>query len=117
MVFSTTAIYAQGNRGMDKDPHAIAKEQTEMLKKRLNLTPDQEAQILKLNEEFAIQRQSIRAQKQEERMQMRSAMKETFEAQDAQMKEILTEQQYATFQEMRQKRQRRRAGKMRQNQE
>jgi hypothetical protein len=44
-------------------------------------------------------------------------MKTTFVDQDQKMKEILTEDQYATFQEMRSERNRRRVGKMRKNKE
>jgi hypothetical protein len=116
-VLFSTSLFAQGQRGEPKDPKAIALEQTQMMKEKLNLTEEQEALILALNEEFAVKRNKLRAENKENRTQMRSAMKTTFVDQDQKMKEILTEDQYATFQEMRSERNRRRVGKMRKNKE
>lgn len=116
-VISVSVSFAQGQRGEPKDPKAVAQEQTQMMKEKLNLTEEQEALILKLNEEFAMKRNNLRAENKENREQMRLAMKTTFQDQDQKMKEILTKEQYAAFKEMRSERNRRRVGRMRKNKE
>jgi len=99
IVFATVSV-AQ-NRGMGNvDPKEMAQRQTEELKKALNLNKDQEKKVLALNQKSAEQMSALREEMMSgggDREAMREKMTKFREEQTAEMKKILTEDQYKKY--------------------
>lgn len=97
------AFAQQQRRGETATPEERAQRQTERMAEQLQLSETQKAQILAINLEHAKKRQAeMEARKAEmdaKREEMK-AMREEMKAQDEQIKEILTEEQRAKWEEL-----------------
>lgn len=100
IVFATVSV-AQNRGGMgNMDPKEMAQRQTDELKKALDLNKDQEKKVLDLNLKNAQQMSALREEAMKnggDREAMREKMTKLREAQNAEMKKILTEDQYTKY--------------------
>lgn|SRR5680860_1531647 len=97
IVFGTTVSMAQ-NRG-NVDPKERATEQTKELKETLGLDKDQEKKVYDLNLKAGNEMAEMRKDMQGggDRDAMREKMTKSREAQNKEMKKILTEDQYKKY--------------------
>ncbi len=84
----------QGNGGGNNDPEQMAKRQTEVMNTQLQLTQEQMPKIEQMNLETSKKMVDLRAQYQGNRDEMRPKMMEIMNARDAELKKILTPEQY-----------------------
>lgn len=110
MIATVSAAFAQrpmhrANKGnqvqqcQQMNPEEMAAKRTAMMKETLGLTDQQEKQVYALNLENARQH-AVRMQAYEKmRNEGRQAWETQMAANDAQMKKILTDQQYQTWQQ------------------
>lgn len=110
MIATVSAAFAQrpmhhANRGkqvqqcQQMTPEEMAAKRTAMMKETLGLTDRQEKQVYALNLENARQRAARMKANEKMRNECRQARETQMAANDAQMKNILTEQQYQTWQQ------------------
>ena len=102
----TIGISAQGPQKKEKmSTEDRASKQTEMMTKKLMLTPEQEAKIKEINLKYAQQMNKRQEQKQEnmkkDRQEFAAEIKSQMEAKDAEFKDVLTPEQYQQWQENR----------------
>ena len=79
-----------------------AAKRTEMMTKQLDLTADQQAKIKEINLRHSQQTTNQQRQVREERRQNRENMKSKMAARDAEIKQVLTPEQYEKWQEKKQ---------------
>lgn len=101
--------YAQqgpGPRGgrFNMEPKEMAAQQTEQMKKQLNLTDEQLPKIEALNLKYAEKMKAARDEAAGDRDAMRNTMRSMFNEKDTELQKILTEDQWATLQKVRQER-------------
>jgi periplasmic protein CpxP/Spy len=98
--------FAQDMRTKERhSPEERAQKQTEMMAKQLELSEDQKAKILAINLEGAKKREAEMAAKKAEmdaRREEMKAMREEMKSQDEAIKEVLTEEQRAKWEELKQ---------------
>lgn len=78
-----------------------ASKMTEWMKTNLNLTADQLGKVQELNMKYAVKMDSLKNSTGEKQDKF-AAMKSDSEARDSELKGILTEEQYKTYQEKKQ---------------
>ena len=83
---------AQEKRGKQRDPEKMATKMTEKMVEKLGLNDDQKEKLYQSNLRFA-----------QAKKENREEMKAAGEKHSAEMKEILTEDQYAAYQQQREK--------------
>ncbi|MBN3581423.1 DUF4890 domain-containing protein [Algoriphagus aestuarii] len=86
-------------------PEERAQKQTEMMAKQLELSEDQKAQILAINLENAKKREGemeARKAEMDARREEMKALREEMKSQDEAIKEVLTEEQRAKWEEIKQ---------------
>ncbi|MBN1767050.1 MAG: hypothetical protein JXR50_11630 [Prolixibacteraceae bacterium] len=112
ILFFSVLAFAQppgGGQGMQFDPEAMVKRQTDEMVELLNLNADQTEKVQKLNEKYQ--------EKQSEMFQgmqgggdfasMREKMETMNKEKAAELKEILTEEQFAKYEKSQEERQQR----------
>ena len=100
--FSLGTLWAQSS-GPGEPPHKKQDQaqKLEQMKTELNLTEDQVEQLKAMHEKYKPQRQKIRYNEAMTQDEKKEAMKELNQAKQADLKQILTEQQYIKFTQMR----------------
>ena len=92
-----------GQEKMEKrqkmSPEERVKTQVEKMTKELNLNEKQVAQVTKLVKSKVAKREELKNEIKENRKENRSKMKAEMEATKAEMKKILTEEQFKKFEE------------------
>jgi periplasmic protein CpxP/Spy len=111
-LFATTFSMAQQGGPQNFDPKEMAKRQTEELTKELGLNKDQQKKVSDLNLKAAEQMSAMREQMRNggDREAMREKMTKAREAQNAEMKKILTDEQYKKYEKYLEERRARRGG-------
>ncbi len=88
-----------GGQGMNMDPNQRAQKMTEQVKQNVTgITPDQESKILAAEQTFAKGAQDASISSNGDRDAMRSKIQPLRETRDAQLKGILTADQYGQYQ-------------------
>ena len=104
MLISLFVISASAQRP-DRKSRMTAEEraskQTEMMTKLLDLTAEQQAKIKEIHLKYSQQRVEKKKQLGEEMKQNREKMKAQMEARNAELKQVLTPEQYEKWQEKR----------------
>ena len=111
MFFATVAMAQPGGQ-RNFDPKEMAKRQTEELTKELGLNKDQAKKVLELNTKSMEKMSEMRGQMRDggNREAMREKMQKQREEQNAEMKKILTEDQYKKYEKYLEERRSRRGG-------
>lgn len=84
-------------------PDSMAQRQTERLTKLLELTPEQQKKVEKINLDAARDRAAMHDEMQKQQDRMHEKMEEKKDAQDKAYKSVLTEEQYQKLQELHQR--------------
>lgn len=95
-VFSVSAQRPDRNPKMT--PEDRASKQTEMMTKQLDLTADQQAKIQEINLKYSQQMAAQQGQAKEDRQQNMENMKAQMEAKNAEIKQVLTPEQFEKWQ-------------------
>ena len=98
-VFSVSAQRPDRNSKMT--PEDRAAKQTEMMAKQLDLTADQQAKIQAINLKYSQQMATKQSQAKEDRQQNMENMKTQMEAKNAEIKQVLTPEQFDKWQAQR----------------
>ena len=96
-----------------KDPTERAERQTTALTKALDLTEEQQASVSEINLKYAEEVNGLWEENRESREKTRAAMKEMKQRKDAELQEVLTEEQMKEYQEFLEKRRDRRGKRRR----
>ncbi|WP_256005641.1 DUF4890 domain-containing protein [Pedobacter deserti] len=106
LVGLSTMAFAQDGRdkGQVRTPEERAKKMTERLNKDLSLTADQQSKIYALNLEAAKKAKEAHVKGEKKVKADRAAFKAAREAHENQINSILTDQQKATYKELKAKR-------------
>ena len=95
-IFSVSA--QRPDRGPRMTPEERATRQTEMMTKQLDLTADQQVKIKEINLKFSQQMAAQRDQAGGDRQQNMEKMKAQMDARDAEIKQVLTPEQFEKWQ-------------------
>lgn len=100
-LFTLNISAQKPGRGKQMNPEEKATKQTEWMTKELNLNSDQQAKIkqihLKHAEQMKKQRDAVQESAKKDKEQMREQMKAQREAHNAEIKSVLTTEQYQTW--------------------
>ena len=106
LVSTVTAAWAQMDQLKSMPPDERARLQTDMMKKKLGLSPQQTGQVGAINRKYAQQMQPILNSSEGPFMKMRQ-MKQIGDAKEGELKQVLTPDQFQKYlverQEMREK--------------
>ena len=105
-----TAVNAQRGGGQPPSPEDMAARQTDQMTKKLNLDEAQTAKVKEINLTYAKKMLETRENNRGDRQAMREAITPIQEEKNAELKTILTEEQYKSYEEMLAKRGGRRGG-------
>lgn len=102
LAFLTASVSAQGQGGRQQmDPQQMAQRMTNHIKQNVSgITPDQESKILAAEQTFSKGMQDAWSSSNGDRDAIKSKMQPLKDARDAQIKSILTADQYAQYQKM-----------------
>lgn len=101
-MFAAAGTQAQDLKKAATDPDRLeAKKAKEALDTELNLTPEQKTQMAELRKKYALKAREVKAVQKEERKKQMMAL---HDERDAEVKKLLTADQYKTFIEFRAKR-------------
>ncbi|MCB9178843.1 MAG: hypothetical protein H6590_05420 [Flavobacteriales bacterium] len=107
-VLAGMTMAAQAQDKVKKSPEERAKARTEQLTKELGLSPEQAAKVEAINLKYADKGAEMRKEREAERAEARKEGKEMRDAHDAEMKAVLTHDQYVKWtakkEEMKEKR-------------
>lgn len=99
LVLLSLASFAQSETGMAaKTPEARAQKWTDWMKSELTLSDDQESKVHAVNLKYAEKTQALRDSDESRRTKF-SKLKEGDEAKDKELKAILSDEQYAKYQD------------------
>ena len=92
-----TLTFGQHHGGKFKDmtPQERAEHHTKKMDQTLDLSDEQEASVLAINQKYAEQMSALREEKKKEMEAMRGQLEAIREARNAEFKEVLNEEQYA----------------------
>ncbi len=114
MVMITMGTFAQQKRGGERpNPEERAKAMTEKMAKELELTEDQQKQVLAINLEYAQKREAEMAKRKVEMEARRAKMEEAkaeAKEQNTKINAVLTEEQKSKWTEIKQENQDKRKG-------
>ncbi len=96
-VLAGMTLAAQAQEKDRKTPEERAKVRTERMTKELALSPEQQAKVEAINLKYADQAEVIRAEREAERTAKREAAEAMHAAHDAEMKAVLTADQYTKW--------------------
>ncbi|MGV3638224.1 MAG: hypothetical protein ACO1NQ_11345 [Flavobacteriales bacterium] len=94
---ASMTVAAQAQEKARKTPEERAKARTERMTKELSLSPEQQAKVEAINLKYADQVEAVRAEHEAERTAKRDAAKAMHDAHDAEMKAVLTPDQYTKW--------------------
>ena len=105
LVLVSLFVVSVSAQGPDKKPRMTPEErvskQVEMMTKQLDLTADQQAKIKEINLKYSQQMADHAKQSKEEMKKNREKMETQMEAKNAELKQVLTPEQYEKWQEKR----------------
>lgn len=110
VLLGTTITIAQNRGGRDFNPEDMAKRQTEELKKACDLDETQETKVYDLNLKSAKEMSEMRKDGGGDREAMREKMGEMRKTQNAEMKKILSDDQYEKYEKYLEERRKQRGG-------
>lgn len=96
-VLASMTLAAQAQEKDKKTPQERAKARTEHMTKELALSPEQQAKVEAINLKYADQVEAVRSEREAERTAKREAAKAMHDAHDAEMKAVLTADQYTKW--------------------
>lgn len=96
-VLASMTLAAQAQEKDKKTPQERAKARTEHMTKALALSPEQQAKVEAINLKYADQVEAVRSEREAERTAKREAAKAMHDAHDAEMKAVLTADQYTMW--------------------
>ena len=106
LLSTATGAWAQMDQLKNMPPDERARLQTDMMKKKLGLSPEQTAQVGAINQKYAQQMQPILNSSEGPFMKMRQA-RQLGDAKEGELKQVLTPDQFQKYlverQEMREK--------------
>lgn len=103
MAFAVTAQPSPKGKGQ-KTPEERAKKQTELMKQELKLTDAQAAQVDKINIKYAIEKDKLE-------QEMKAKKKAMYDQKNAELKAVLTPEQFPLLEQYREKRKQERKAK------
>lgn len=109
-----TNVQAQDRPKLTDEQRQEMKAQFEESKKRLALTPEQEKSFKEIHQKYAPEMKSVR-KSESDKSDKRQKMKDLRERKDADIKAILSEQQYKTYLEMQKERHQKMRDKRKEN--
>lgn len=107
--FISLVSFAQGPDRQRMSPDEMAKKQTEQMIKKLSLDDEQATQVTEINTKYA---EKMKGMKDMDREERREQMERLRMQQNDELKSVLTEDQYTTFEEMQASRKENRGGNM-----
>lgn len=96
-LLASMTVAAQAQEKDRKTPQERAKLRTEHMTKELELSPEQQAKVEAINLKYADQVEAVRAESEAERTAKREAAEAMHAAHDAEMKAVLTADQYTKW--------------------
>jgi periplasmic protein CpxP/Spy len=96
-VLASMTLAAQAQEKEKRTPQECAKARTEHMTKELALSPEQQAKVEAINLKYADQVEAMRSEREAERTAKREAAKAMHDAHDAEMKAVLTADQYTKW--------------------
>ncbi len=96
-VLASMTLAAQAQEKEKRTPQERAKARTEHMTKELALSPEQQAKVEAINLKYADQVEAVRSEREAERTAKREAAKAMHDAHDAEMKAVLTADQYTKW--------------------
>ncbi len=96
-LLASMTVAAQAQEKDRKTPQERAKLRTEHMTKELALSPEQQAKVEAINLKYADQVEAVRAEREAERTAKRDAAEAMHAAHDAEMKAVLTADQYTKW--------------------
>ena len=100
-LFTVTVSAQRPDRKSRMTAEERASKQTEMMTKHLDLTVEQQAKVKEINLQHSQQMANQQEQARENRRQGSEKMKSQMETRDAELKQVLTPEQYEKWQEKR----------------
>ncbi|HRF79144.1 MAG TPA: hypothetical protein PL070_03575 [Flavobacteriales bacterium] len=97
-VLAGLTVATQAQDKARKSPEERAKMRTEHMAKELELTPEQKAKVEAINLKYAGKATELRKEREAERTEARKEGKAMHDAHDAEMKTVLTPDQYTRWQ-------------------
>jgi len=94
---ASMTVAAQAQEKDRKTPQERAKLRTEHMTKELELSPEQQAKVEAINLKYADRVEAVRAEREAERTAKRDAAEAMHGAHDAEMKAVLTADQYTKW--------------------
>jgi len=94
---ASMTVAAQAQEKDRKTPQERAKLRTEHMTKELELSPEQQAKVEAINLKYADRVEAVRAEREAERTAKRDAAEAMHAAHDAEMKAVLTADQYTKW--------------------
>lgn len=107
-VGAMTAAQAQPTSERGGTPGERAEKLTARMAENLDLTEEQQAKVGEINLKYANETASLREETREQREETRASMKEIRQQQEAELKQVLTEEQRLKYEARRDERQDRR---------
>jgi periplasmic protein CpxP/Spy len=96
-IMASMTLAAQAQEKEKRTPQERAKARTEHMTKELALSPEQQAKVETINLKYADQVEAMRSEREAERTAKREAAKAMHDAHDAEMKAVLTADQYTKW--------------------
>ncbi len=96
-VLAGMTMAAQAQDKAQRTPEERAKMRTERLTKELELTPEQATKVQAINVKYADKVDEARKEREADRAEVRKEAKTMHDAHDAEMKAVLTADQYAKW--------------------
>ena len=96
-LLASMTVAAQAQEKDRKTPQERAKLRTEHMTKELELSPEQQAKVEAINLKYADRVEAVRAEREAERTAKREAAEAMHAAHDAEMKAVLTADQYTKW--------------------
>lgn len=96
-LLASMTVAAQAQEKDRKTPQERAKLRTEHMTKELALSPEQQAKVEAINLKYADRVEAVRAEREAERTAKRDAAEAMHAAHDAEMKAVLTADQYTKW--------------------
>lgn len=95
LVTSVHMSYAQDKKqSPDRSPETMARKNADRMKQELNLTDDQTTKVYEINLRHQKERQADRAKAEKERSEKLANAKNKMDQRNAELKKILTDEQY-----------------------
>ena len=110
LMICSVQVMAQRGQGRSMDPEQMATRQTERMEKELNLDKEQLELVSEINLKYATKMKEIREANRGDREGMREGMMAMRDEWGVELKEVLSEEQWAGYQKMVEENRRNRPG-------